>query len=225
MLLKAKLTVLLTVFSCVFLYAQDWNNYQPIQSEGQIPKEFLSSSTEKFISKVESISSEKKRREQRKEEQFYLQSTFNIDQLLLSGNVLFNDPISIYVNKVADELLKNNAGLRKKLKFYVVKSPISNAFATERGAIFINMGLLARLENEAQLAFILSHEITHYTKDHVLKRYINNRDMTDKRSKNYKQYKKSSGYEVLLAKYNYSKKNEKEADRVGLGASHFVAIN
>ncbi len=216
MLLKAKLTVLLTVFSCAYLMAQDWNDYKPVQSEGQIPKEFLSSSTEKFISKVESISSEKKRHEKVKEEQFYLQSTFNIDQLLLSGNVLFNDPVSIYVNRVADELLKDNAGLRKKLKFYVVKSPISNAFATERGAIFINIGLLARLENEAQLAFILSHEITHYTKNHVLKRYINNRDMTDRKSKNYKQYKKSSDYEVLLAKSNYSKRNEKEADRIGL---------
>jgi len=79
--------------------------------------------------------------------------------LLLSGDKLFNDPLTIYVNKVADELLKNEPELRKKIKIYVTKSSDVNAHAFDKGFIFINVGLLAQLENEAQLAFILSHEI------------------------------------------------------------------
>jgi predicted Zn-dependent protease len=43
-----------------------------------------------------------------------------------------------------------------------------NAFALPNGAIYLNVGLLARLENEAQLAHVLSHEIAHVVQRHSL---------------------------------------------------------
>ena len=44
-----------------------------------------------------------------------------------------------------------------------------NAFVLPNGATYINTGLLAMMENEAQLAFILSHEISHFELRHGLK--------------------------------------------------------
>src|SRR3989442_6073332 len=45
----------------------------------------------------------------------------------------------------------------------VVKNPWLNAFAMPNGALYIHSGLLARLDNEAQLASALGHEMVHVT--------------------------------------------------------------
>lgn len=48
----------------------------------------------------------------------------------------------------------------------VLKDPELNAFALPNGSIYINTGILARMENEAQLAALLGHEIAHFTHRH-----------------------------------------------------------
>ena len=90
-----------------------------------------------------------------------------MDRILSNGVVFYGNKINKYVEKVADELLKDNLTLRKELSFYIVKTSEINAFATDRGEIFITIGLLAQIENEAQLAFVLSHEIIHYKNKHA----------------------------------------------------------
>ena len=47
-----------------------------------------------------------------------------------------------------------------------MKSPQLNAFALPNGRIYINQGLLARFQNEAQLATVMAHEGTHFTNRH-----------------------------------------------------------
>ncbi len=51
--------------------------------------------------------------------------------------------------------------------FTVLDSDVINAFALPGGHVFISRGLLARFENEAQLAGVLGHEIGHVTGQHV----------------------------------------------------------
>jgi predicted Zn-dependent protease len=51
-------------------------------------------------------------------------------------------------------------------QFYVVVDKTPNAFATPNGIVVVNSGLFAVLENEAQLAFILSHEVSHAVQEH-----------------------------------------------------------
>jgi predicted Zn-dependent protease len=51
----------------------------------------------------------------------------------------------------------------------VIKSPYLNAFAFPNGVIYIHTGILARMDNEAQLAALLGHEMTHCTHRHALK--------------------------------------------------------
>jgi predicted Zn-dependent protease len=45
-------------------------------------------------------------------------------------------------------------------------SPHLNAFCLPNGRVYINIGLLARLDNEVQLATILAHEATHFIRQH-----------------------------------------------------------
>ena len=54
--------------------------------------------------------------------------------------------------------------------FRVLDSPVINAFALPGGYIYVTRGLLAHLENEAQLAVVLGHEIGHVAGRHASKR-------------------------------------------------------
>ncbi len=192
--------------------AQDFGNYQPLQSSGQMPADFLQLSSEKYELDKSSIGRKEKAFDKRAKRQFYLENSFRVRELLYSGKVLFNDPVGVYVNQVADKLLKHDPEKRKQVRIYVVKSPSVNAFATNSGMIFINLGLIAQLETESQLAFVLAHELTHYFNKHVVNKYVENQKI----SKGKKVYQSLSVEEKMLTRSNYSKELETEADLHGL---------
>ncbi|MHC4414359.1 MAG: M48 family metalloprotease [Planctomycetota bacterium] len=52
-------------------------------------------------------------------------------------------------------------------EFTVLNSDVINAFALPAGKVFVSRGLLERLDNEAQVAGVLGHEIGHVTAQHV----------------------------------------------------------
>ena len=195
----------------VIVFSQPDESLLPLRSSGKIPKEFTISSLEKYEKQRAEIKISRDKQLNQIQDDFYLESNFILDNFLLSGKVLFNDPLSEYVNKVADEILKDDPGLRAKLRFYTVKSAFPNAFASDRGNIFVNVGLIARLESEAHLAYILCHEISHYLKRHTLNKYLEfkNLEYSDK------SYQRSSVYEKLLVKNNYTQASEIEADAEG----------
>ena len=184
-----------------------------LQSSGDIPPDFTTSSAEKYKKEIEQISRKTNRRTKKNQKNFFLESNFGIDELLLSGHVMFNDPISKYVKEIAAELLKDEPKLLQELRFYTTRSSAVNAFATNQGMIFINVGLMAKLENEAQLAFIISHEIAHYREKHSLEFYLESKKM-DKEDK--QEFIKRNKIDKKLAKNLFSKEQESEADELGL---------
>src|SRR5438093_12664148 len=78
----------------------------------------------------------------------------------------YNDPLlDEYLAKIGDKLTPDDvreAG-GPGFKFEVLRDPTLNAFAMPNGRVYIHTGLLARLDNEAQLAMIVGHEMTHVT--------------------------------------------------------------
>ena len=84
----------------------------------------------------------------------------------------YEDPLlEEYLAKIGDTLLPDNvrnAG-GPGLKFGVMRDPTLNAFAMPNGRVYVHTGLLSRLENEAQLATILGHEMTHVDHRHALR--------------------------------------------------------
>ena len=83
----------------------------------------------------------------------------------------FDDPLlEEYLGKIGDKLVSDDvreAG-GPGFKFGVLRDPTLNAFAMPNGRIYVHTGLLARLDNEAQLAMIVGHEMTHVTNRHAL---------------------------------------------------------
>ncbi|NQX97669.1 MAG: M48 family metalloprotease [Flavobacteriales bacterium] len=190
---------------------QNVDNFKVLKSQGAVPKEFNTLSSEKVKEQTKNIDKSQKRVDRKAEKVFILQSNYFIDEVLSNGAILYNDELSNYVGRVADELLKDNNELRSQLRFYVIKSSVVNAFATDRGSIFITVGLLAQIENEAQLAYILSHEMIHFIKKHAKTGFIE-KDRIENRRGEYRRM----AIDKELNKSKYSKELEIEADEEGL---------
>jgi predicted Zn-dependent protease len=56
-------------------------------------------------------------------------------------------------------------------RFFVLRDPSPNAFALPNGDIYIHAGMLARLEDDAQLAAVLAHEANHVAGHHAVVDY------------------------------------------------------
>ena len=87
-----------------------------------------------------------------------MEASYRINKMLAGGHIVYGDPISRMVERIADTLLKDYPELRSELRFYTVTSPEVNAFTTGQGMVFVNTGLVAQVEDEAQLAFIIGQE-------------------------------------------------------------------
>ena len=87
-------------------------------------------------------------------------------EMLEQGSTYDNPALQAYVNRVGQRLVANSDEPDASFTFTVVDSPDINAFALPGGYIYINRGLLAYLENEAELAAVLAHEIGHITASH-----------------------------------------------------------
>jgi predicted Zn-dependent protease len=81
--------------------------------------------------------------------------------------------VEAYLNAVLRQLYAHPLREGSHLSVKVIVDPTLNAFALPNGALYIHTGMLARLENEAQLAAVLSHEVTHAIHRHGLKNYRN----------------------------------------------------
>ena len=74
-----------------------------------------------------------------------------------------------YVNKVGRWVASQSERENLPWKFGVIDSADLNAFAAPGGYVLITKGLYLKLQNEAQLASVLGHEIAHIVKKHQLK--------------------------------------------------------
>jgi len=82
------------------------------------------------------------------------------------------DPRAALVDEVGRRLVRNSEARKspyvENFHFHLLRDPKTvNAFALPGGQIFITEGLLNRLENEAQLAGVLGHEIGHVINRHA----------------------------------------------------------
>ena len=79
-----------------------------------------------------------------------------------------NDPsLQAYIDRVGRSLVPKWVEPQQfQFTFTVIDDPSLNAFAMPDGTVVVHSGLLAALENEAQLATVLGHEIAHATHRH-----------------------------------------------------------
>jgi Zn-dependent protease with chaperone function len=92
---------------------------------------------------------------------FLQTSAYDKYTLFISGRIYleWND-VEKYLNAVLFRVVPDS--LKGKLHVYPCRSTLANSFALPDGSIFLNIGLLAEMDDEAQLAIVLGHEAAHY---------------------------------------------------------------
>jgi tetratricopeptide (TPR) repeat protein len=89
---------------------------------------------------------------------------------------VYNDlETSEYLEKLGLSLVPVETPENVKWRFRAIRDLEVNAFALPNGSIYVNSGLLSRMENEAQLAGVLAHEITHVVNRHSYLEYRSSR--------------------------------------------------
>lgn len=84
--------------------------------------------------------------------------------------ILRDAAISDYLNEIGQRLAATSDRPNIPYTFQVVADRQINAFATMGGFVYINAGLIAAADNEAQLASVVAHEIGHIAARHVIER-------------------------------------------------------
>src|SRR6202048_4297499 len=72
-----------------------------------------------------------------------------------------SDPVSRYVQQLGARLVSHAPGYKWPFNFHVVASSDINAFALPGGSMFVNLGTVQAAQTEAQLAGVMSHEMSH----------------------------------------------------------------
>lgn len=150
---------------------------------------------------------------------------------LRASQPLIQDPVLIeYINDLGNQLVKNAHDVNYAFKFFLINKDELNAFAFFGGHVGIHSGLLTTADNESELASVIAHEISHVTQRHLARRLE-----SQSNSQTLTMAGMISGILLTLvnptvgmaalsasmaasqqASINYTRGNEKEADRVGI---------
>jgi beta-barrel assembly-enhancing protease len=89
-------------------------------------------------------------------------------ELVNSGQakIYRNQAINDYINQIGQRLAKTSKRPDIPYTFQVVDDDNINAFATMGGYVYVNKGLIATADNEAELASVIGHEIGHIVARH-----------------------------------------------------------
>ncbi|MEW6076752.1 MAG: M48 family metalloprotease [Thermodesulfobacteriota bacterium] len=158
-------------------------------------------------------------------------------RILGNYQLLDNDRVNRYVNLVGNAVALYAGRPEIKFHFAVLDSAECNAFAAPGGYVFITRGALDLMENEAQLAGVLGHEIAHINEKHIIKELkIRGQDdsvagalgnliggSTDTFRKTLEQAMESAA--DILFNRGYKMEDELAADQIGLLMASLAGYN
>jgi len=135
-----------------------------------------------------------------------------------------------YVNTIGQQLAANSHRAHLKFHFIILDSPDINAFALPGGYVYITRGIMAYLDNEAELAGVLGHEIGHVTARHSVRQQsgqlasglLNVLITAATGSESLGRLSKQLSTGITRG---YGRKHELEADRLGAEYLHKSAYN
>ena len=196
------------LFEVYFSFGQQnlQKDFKPLKSTGILPEIFTNDIKETIKTDLNDLGIEDK--DKKIKSTYYTAVNYEIEKQVKSGNTLINDEVTVYINEIVDIILKNQPELRKKIKVYTSKSPVVNAFCYDKGYLFVNSALVAHAKSEAELAYVLCHEISHYTKQHNISDYVHTQKME-------KSVEGKNNKDLFLERCQYSKAQESEADIEG----------
>ncbi|MDT7042283.1 M48 family metalloprotease [Candidatus Nitronereus thalassa] len=102
------------------------------------------------------------------EEEITMGEAVAVEAFARFGGEYRDERLTRYINLVGKTIADVSDRPNLKFHFAILNSQDQNAFAAPGGYIFVTIGLLKTLKNEAELAGVLAHEIAHITQKHML---------------------------------------------------------
>ena len=146
-----------------------------------------------------------------------------------NGHYIEDETVSLYFQNILQHIIESNPKLKhREVRLLISRSSAPNASCIGEGTLVLNIGLINRLENESQLAFVICHELAHYTRNHVNRSIIKSVNVLHSK-KTQKELSKISKLKynrtdratqllktIAYDKRRHGREHEEEADSIGL---------
>ncbi|NOY58108.1 MAG: M48 family metalloprotease [Calditrichaeota bacterium] len=145
------------------------------------------------------------------------------DKQVMQTYGIYNDPaLNAYVNGIGQRMAKLTHRPNLKYSFKVLDTPMVNAFAVPGGYLYFTRGILCYLNNEAELAGVMGHELGHVNARHTAVQYSRTQlaqlglGVGMIFSEKFRQYAGLAQFGVGMLFLRFSRDNERQADDLGV---------
>lgn len=135
-----------------------------------------------------------------------------------------------YIKNLGDRLASRSPDARQSFDFFLIQDNQINAFALPGGFIGVNTGLLLHAQSESEVASVLAHEISHVTQRHIARMIAQQKQsqiaslaalavaiLAARANSQVAEAAAAFGQAgVIQSQLNFTRENEREADRIGL---------
>ena len=143
-------------------------------------------------------------------------------QVVSTFGVYQDDNLQNFIDAKGKELGKISHRPNLEYHFRILDSPVINAFAVPGGYIYLTRGILAQLNNEAELIGVMGHELGHVTARHTASQQSKQQlgqlllaggMLVSEEFRKFADYA-SQGMQLLFLKF--SRDDERQADELGV---------
>ena len=138
------------------------------------------------------------------------------------------------IRRIGERVAKVSDRKDYEYHFYLIEEAEMNAFTTPGGNIYVYTGLLEKLKNDDQVASVLAHEIGHCAARHTVKKFqaalgydlvsrIVLSRISDGTAQQITQLSSNAVMSIVFS--SYGRKDEYEADRLGVKYMHLACFD
>lgn len=133
-----------------------------------------------------------------------------------------NPELSAYINNLGKKMGSMTHRSNLEYSYKVLDTPVINAFAVPGGFVYFTRGILAYLNNEAELAGVMGHELGHVNARHSAQQYSKAQlaqlglGLGIALSETFRKYAGIAQFGVGMMFLRFSRDNEREADALGV---------
>ena len=143
-------------------------------------------------------------------------------QIVQQYGVYPDKNLAAYITGIGMKMAKLSHRPNLPYEFKVMDTPVINAFAIPGGDVYITRGILAYLNNEAELAGVMGHEIGHITARHSAEQYSEAQlaqlglGLGSILSETFQKYAGIAQFGVGMLFLKFSRENESQSDELGV---------
>lgn len=206
-------------------HAQTNQSYQFPADDSLLKKQYIREATAGYDALIASLDKENKKQY----EEVYKDRFEMVKQLLQSSRSVTAATAHDYLQQLLAKITTANPELKAlKIRLFFNRDWWPNAYSMGEGTLTVNAGLMIYLKNEAELVFVLCHELSHLYLDHgnkFIKKYIEKVNSDDFKQEikrlSKKEYNVNAELDKLVKQFafgtfKHSRDNEAEADAKAL---------